>query len=93
MNAAPTRSGLQCPADVLSRHEAAAAELTEEINLAATAAEKAGPAGELVAEADAVLQCGEFREDSGACGICRNLWQLRRKAAALVVAAGSRQSR
>ena len=83
------RSDIRCPAGLFSRHEARIAQLTEAINRASTAREKAEPAEALRQEADALLQCEEYEAESVDCGLCQNLAELRRGAAALVIQAGA----
>jgi hypothetical protein len=88
-----TGSEISCPTGLLSRHEAHVAELTQALNQAHTAREKAGPAAALVDEMETLLQCEASQAGEAECGLCRQIAELRRRAAALVVQAGELQER
>jgi hypothetical protein len=90
------RSGqdtLQCPAGLYAGFADRIACLTEAINQAPTASEKAGPAQDLAEEMDALLACAAYERTNLDCRLCRNLAELRSKTAALVVQAGARDER
>jgi len=63
--------------------------LTQEINRARTAAEKAPWAQALTEAVNVLLACEQYDEGSLDCRLCRNFSELRRKTASLIVKAGS----
>jgi hypothetical protein len=81
-------AGIRCPIGLFPRQEAEIARLTQEINRAPTAAEKAPWAQALMEAVDVLLACERYDEESLDCRLCRNFSELRRKTAALVVKAG-----
>jgi hypothetical protein len=81
-------AGIHCPIGLFSRQEAEIARLTQEINRASTAAEKAPWAQALIEAVDVLLACEQYDEKSLDCRLCHNFSELRRKTAALVVKAG-----
>jgi hypothetical protein len=80
---------IQCPIDLFPRQEAEVTRLTQAINRAPTAAEKAHWAQDLIRVVDVLLICEQYDQESQDCRLCRNFSQLRRKTAALVVKVGS----
>ena len=81
-------AGIRCPIGLFPRQEAEIARLTQEINRAPTAADKAPWAQALMEAVDVLLACEQYDEQSLDCRLCRNFSELRRKTAALVVKAG-----
>ena len=81
-------AGIRCPIGLFPRQEAEIARLTQEINRATTAADKAPWAQALMEAVDVLLACEQYDEQSLDCRLCRNFSELRRKTAALVVKAG-----
>lgn len=82
------QASIHCPIDLFPRQEEEIALLTQEINQARTAAEKAPWAQTLIETVDVLLACEQYDEGSMDCRLCRNFSELRRKAAALVIKAG-----
>jgi len=82
------QASIHCPIGLFPRQEEEIAHLTEEINRAWTAAEKAPWAQALIEAVDMLLACEQYDEDSLDCRLCRNFSELRRKTAALVIKAG-----
>jgi hypothetical protein len=82
------QASIHCPIGLFPRQEDEIARLTQEINQARTAAEKAPWAQALIEAVDVLLTCEQYDEGSLDCRLCRNFSQLRRKTAALVVKAG-----
>jgi len=88
MSGREKRVGIHCPIGLFPRQEAEIARLTQAINRAPTAAEKA-PWGQALMEAvDMLLACEQYDEGSMDCDLCRNFAELRRKTAVLVVKVG-----
>jgi len=81
-------AGIRCPTGLFPRQEAEIARLTQEINQARTATEKAPWAQELIGAVEVLLACEEYDEADLHCRLCRNFSELRRKTAALVIKAG-----
>ena len=79
---------VQCPIGLFPRQEAQVARLTEALNRAPTAAEKAPWAESLIQAVDVLLACEQYDAGRLHCRLCRNFSELRRKTAALVVKAG-----
>ena len=79
---------VQCPIGLFPRQEAQVAQLTEALNRAPTAAEKAPWAESLIQAVDVLLACEQYDAGRLHCRLCRNFSELRRKTAALVVKAG-----
>lgn len=82
------QASIRCPIGLFPRQEGEIARLTQEINQARTAAEKAPWAQALIEAVDVLLACEQYDEESLDCRLCRNFSELRRKTAALVVKAG-----
>jgi hypothetical protein len=82
------QASIHCPIGLFPRQEDEIARLTQEINQARTAAEKAPWAQALIEAADVLLACEQYDQESLDCRLCRNFSELRRKTAALVVKAG-----
>lgn len=82
------RASLDCPIDLFPRQEAEITRLTDSINQAPTAAEKAPWAQTLMEVVEILLDCQAYDEGGLNCRLCRQFSQLRRKTAELVVKAG-----
>jgi hypothetical protein len=82
------QASIHCPIGLFPRQEEEIARLTQEINQARTAAEKAPWAQELMEAVDVLLACEQYDEESMDCRLCRSFSELRRKTAMLVVKAG-----
>lgn len=82
------QASVHCPISLFPRQEEEIARLTQEINQARTAAEKAPWAQALIETVDVLLACEQYDEESLDCRLCRNFSELRHKTAALVVKAG-----
>ena len=82
------QAGIRCPTGLFPRQEVEVARLTQAINRASTAAEKAPWAQELIETVGMLLACEEYDERSMHCRLCRNFSELRRKTAVLVIKAG-----
>jgi hypothetical protein len=82
------QASVHCPIGLFPRQEEEIASLTQEINQAQTAAEKAPWAQALIETVDVLLACEQYDEGSMDCRLCRNFSELRRKTAALVIKAG-----
>ena len=87
------RASIHCPIGLFPRQEEEIARLTQAINQARTAAEKAPWAQALIETVDVLLACEQYDEESLDCRLCRNFSELRRKTAALVVEAGRLEDR
>jgi hypothetical protein len=81
------QASIHCPIGLFPRQEEEIAHLTQEINQARTAAEKAPWAQALIEAVDVLLACEQYDEGSINCRLCRNFSELRRKTAALVIRA------
>jgi hypothetical protein len=88
MSPGEKRGRICCRAGLFHRQEARVSQLTEAINRAATAGEKAKAAEGIVEEVDVLLGCDEYDEGSVDCRLCRSLSGLRRQTGRLVVKAG-----
>jgi hypothetical protein len=82
------QASIHCPIGLFSRQEEEVARLTQEINQARTAAEKAPWAQALIEAVYVLLECEQYDEGSMDCRLCPNFSELRRKTAALVIKAG-----
>jgi Mor family transcriptional regulator len=82
------QASIHCPIGLFPGQEEEIGRLTQAINQARTAAEKAPWAQALIETVDVLLACEQYDEGSMDCGLCRNFSELRRKAAALVIKAG-----
>jgi hypothetical protein len=82
------QASIHCPIGLFPRQEEEIARLTQKINQARTAAEKAPWAQALIEAVDVLLACERYDQESLNCRLCRNFSELRRKTAALVVKAG-----
>ncbi len=82
------RTSLHCPINLFPTQEEQIARLTQTINQAPTAAQKAPYAQDLMAAVDVLLACEAYDEGSLDCRLCRDFSQLRHKTASLVVRAG-----
>jgi hypothetical protein len=83
-----TRASIQCPIGLFRRQEEEINRLTQEINQARTAAEKAPWAQAVMEAVDVLLACEQYDEQSLDCRLCRNFSELRHKTASLIVKAG-----
>jgi hypothetical protein len=80
---------IDCPIDLFPKQEAEIQQLTEAINQAPAANEKALLAEDLIAALEMLLACTEYDRKSAHCRLCRRFSELRYKTANLVIAAGS----
>jgi len=81
------QTGISCPR--FSAQERTCVRLTERLNVARTAAEKAARAEELIEAVQELLDCEEYEEESLDCQYCRNVSLLRKKTAELVRKVGA----
>jgi len=79
---------IYCPIALFPQQESEIVRLTQAINQARTAAEKAPWAQALIEAVDVLLACDHYDEESADCRLCRNISDLRHKTAALVAKAG-----
>lgn len=79
---------IHCPIDLFPQQEPEIIRLTQAINQARAAAEKAPWAQALIEAVDVLLACDRYDEENLNCCLCRNISDLRHKTAALVVKAG-----
>ncbi len=77
-----------CPIDLFTSQEEEVNRLTQMLNQAHTAVQKAPYAQELISVVDVLLACKSYDEGSLDCRLCRNFSHLRHKTASLVVRAG-----
>jgi hypothetical protein len=87
------QANIYCTIGLYPRQEEEINRLTQEINQARTAAEKAPWAQSMIEAVDVLLACQQYDKESMDCGLCRNFSELRRKTAALVVKAGRLEDR
>lgn len=80
------KNNIRCP--LFQKHEPAINKITEEINKARGAPEKAWWAEELLKELDALRECPRHDGARLDCMNCRTICQLRSRAANLVLKAG-----
>ena len=83
-----SQASINCPIGLFPRQEAEMVRLTELINRARSAVDKAPSAELLIQEVDVLLACQAYDDQSVDCHLCREFSQLRRKTAAIIVAAG-----
>ncbi|MBL7183574.1 MAG: hypothetical protein ISS50_03885 [Anaerolineae bacterium] len=81
------QASIHCTIGLFPRQEEEINRLTQAINQARTAAEKAPWAQALIETVDVLLACEQYDEESLDCRLCRNFSKLRRKTAALVIKA------
>ena len=81
------QASIHCPIGLLTEQAEHIVHLTQEINRARTAGEKAPVARVLLETVDLLLACGCYDAESLSCYLCRNFSGLQRKTAALVVEA------
>ena len=82
------QANIYCTIGLYPRQEEEINHLTQAINQARTAAEKAPWAQALIETVDVLLACEQYDEESLDCRLCRSFSELRRKTAALVIKAG-----
>jgi hypothetical protein len=82
------QANIHCPIDLFPRQETEVSRLTQAINQARTAADKAPWAEAMIETVDVLLACEAYDERSMDCRLCRQFSQLRRKTAEVVVKAG-----
>lgn len=82
------QGGIRCPINLFPRQEEEIVRLTQAINRAPTAAEKAPWAQAFIEAIDVLLACESYNEESLECRFCRKFSELRRKTATLVIKAG-----
>ncbi len=83
-----SQADIQCPINLFPVQEEEIIQLTQAINQAPTAAQKAPYAQDLMAAVGVLLACETYDEGSLNCRLCRNFSQLRHKTASLVIKAG-----
>jgi hypothetical protein len=83
------QASIHCPIGLFPGQEEEIARLTQVINQARTAVEKVPWAQALIEAADVLLTCEQYDAGSLDCCLCRAFSELRRKAASLIVKAGS----
>ena len=88
MNRSEKRGEIRCLTGLFARQEAKVAQLTEAMNRAGTATEKAAVAEALLIEVDVLLECEQFDLGSADCRLCTGFSKLRHQTATLVVEAG-----
>ena len=81
-------AGIRCSIGLFPRQEIEIARLTQAINRAPTAAEKAPWAQALIEAVDVLLVCDRYDEADLHCRLCRNFSELRHKTATLAIKAG-----
>jgi|GEM_PF-6864904 len=84
---APTEPEIDCPIDLFGPTERRIASITEAINRASNAAQKAPLAEDLQREVATLLACTAHDTDNPNCRLCREFSQLRDKTAALILRA------
>jgi hypothetical protein len=82
-----SHASINCPIDLFPRQEAEIVRLTELINRARSAVDKAPLAELLIQAVDVLLACQAYDDRSVDCHLCHEFSQLRRKTAAIIVAA------
>jgi len=93
MSRAEGQADIHCPISLFATQEGEVIRLTQAINQAPRAAEKAVWAQALIEEVDLLLGCEQYDEENLNCRLCRQFSELRRKTAALIVRAGQLQER
>ena len=88
MNRSGQRGEIRCPTGLFARQEARVAQLTEAMNRAGTATEKAAVAEALLIDVDVLLECEQCDRGSADCRLCTGFSKLRHQTATLVVEAG-----
>jgi hypothetical protein len=87
VNGSGRQKSIRCPIDLFPKQEAKIERLTEAINRAPTAAEKAPLAQDLIDVVDVLLACEAYDEENVNCRLCQNFSKLRRKTATLILKA------
>jgi hypothetical protein len=87
VNGSGRQKSICCPIDLFPKKEAKIERLTEAINRAPTAAEKAPLAQDLIDVVDVLLACEAYDEENVNCRLCQNFSKLRRKTATLILKA------
>ena len=83
-----SQAKIQCPIDLFSQQEEEIDRLTQTINQAQVAAQKAPHALALIEAVQVLLACQFYDQENLNCHLCRNISQLRFKTYNLVVKAG-----
>lgn len=86
-------AGIRCPIGLFPQQEEEIGRLTQAINQARTAAEKAPWAQALAEATDVLLACQAYDPESLDCRLCRQFSELRHKTATLVVKAAGLDDR
>ncbi len=81
------QSDINCPIDLFSEQEEAIERLTQAINEAPSTEEKGARAQELLDAVNVLLDCEHYDETNKNCQLCREIAELRRKTAKLVIKA------
>ena len=89
MSSALHKTGIQCPVGLFEAQETKIEVLTEAINAANTASEKAPNARMLIEEVNVLLDCGSYDRANQNCVLCRSFSELRLKTASLIVKIGA----
>jgi len=79
---------INCPINLFSQQEEKIQRLTQSINNAGSAAQKLPYAEALIEEVEVLLTCESYSEENSNCQYCRNISELRKKTANLVIKAG-----
>lgn len=85
MNSVSAQLEIQCPIGLFEPQEAKIEVLTQAINAARTASEKAPNARMLMNEVNVLLDCASYDRANPNCGLCRSFSELRLKTANLIV--------
>jgi hypothetical protein len=88
-----TQANIRCPIDLFPRQEVEVSRLTQAINQAPRAADKAPWAQAMIETVDVLLACEQYDEENLNCRLCRQFSQLRRETATVVVKAGRLDAR
>lgn len=84
MNEGPSRPGIECPIGLFGQVECEIEDITQAINRAPSAVEKASLAGALRAAVATLLDCNAYDENNTNCRLCREFSTLRDKTAAAI---------
>lgn len=83
-----SQARIECPVDLFPQQEKEIDRLTQLVNQAQGAAQKAQPALALIEAVQVLLACQFHDQENPNCRLCRNISQLRFKTYNLVVKAG-----
>lgn len=85
MTSVSARAEIRCPIGLFEPQEAKIEALTQAINAARTASEKASNAHLLTNEVNILLNCASYDRANPNCDLCRSFSELRHKTAGLIV--------